>query len=49
MGQARGVYTFFGHLKWTPAILLGYGLSIWTHFLLNTRYVDVAVPECPLC
>jgi Na+/H+ antiporter NhaD/arsenite permease-like protein len=43
MGQARGIYTFFGHLKWSPAILLGYGLSVWTHLLLNTRYVGVAV------
>ncbi len=23
MGQARGMYTFFSHLKWTPAIALG--------------------------
>ena len=22
MGQARGYYTFFGHLKWTPVIFL---------------------------
>jgi len=35
MGQARGLYTFFGHLKWTPVIALGYGLSIWTHLLIN--------------
>ncbi len=35
MGQARGQYTFFSHLKWTPAIALGYGLSIWVHFLIN--------------
>ncbi len=35
MGQARGVYTFFGHLKWTPVIALGYGLSIWMHLWLN--------------
>ena len=35
MGQARGFYTFFGHLKWTPAIGLGYVLSIWVHMLLN--------------
>jgi Na+/H+ antiporter NhaD/arsenite permease-like protein len=38
MGQARGVYTFFGHLKWAPAILLGYAASIGTHMLVNTRY-----------
>ncbi len=35
MGQARGQYTFFSHLKWTPAIALGYGLSIATHLLIN--------------
>lgn len=36
MGQARGMYTFFGHLKWTPVIALGYGASIYTHFLINS-------------
>lgn len=35
MGQARGQYTFFSHLKWTPVIALGYGASIWVHLLLN--------------
>jgi len=35
MGQARGHYTFFGHLKWTPAIALGYCASIYVHFLIN--------------
>ncbi|MGB5540426.1 MAG: sodium:proton antiporter NhaD [Gammaproteobacteria bacterium] len=35
MGQARGVYTFFSHLKWSWAILLGYAASIWVHFLVN--------------
>jgi len=35
MGQARGVYTFFGHLRWTWAIVLGYGASIWCHVWLN--------------
>lgn len=35
MGQARGIYTFFGHLKWTWAIALGYAASIWVHFWLN--------------
>ena len=28
MGTARGKYTFGAHLKWTPAIALGYGASI---------------------
>ncbi|NQZ83467.1 MAG: sodium:proton antiporter NhaD [Colwellia sp.] len=35
MGQARGQYTFFTHLKWTPVIALGYAASIWVHFLVN--------------
>ena len=35
MGQARGAYTFFGHLKWTPAIAIGYAASIGVHRLLN--------------
>ncbi len=35
MGQARGQYTFFGHLKWMPVIALGYAGSIWVHFLIN--------------
>jgi NhaD family Na+/H+ antiporter len=35
MGQARGVYTFFAHLKWMPAIALGYAASIYVHMLLN--------------
>lgn len=35
MGQARGSYTFFGHLKWTPAVALGYAASIAVHMLIN--------------
>jgi NhaD family Na+/H+ antiporter len=35
MGQARGKYTFFSHLKWTPAIALGYAASIQVHLWLN--------------
>jgi NhaD family Na+/H+ antiporter len=35
MGQARGKYTFFGHLKWTWAIALGYAASIWVHMWIN--------------
>jgi Na+/H+ antiporter NhaD/arsenite permease-like protein len=35
MGQARGKYTFFGHLKWTPAILAGYAASILAHMWIN--------------
>lgn len=35
MGQARGQYTFFTHLKWTPVIALGYVASIWVHLAIN--------------
>jgi len=37
MGQARGVYTFFSHLKWMPVIALGYAASIYVHFLVNSE------------
>jgi NhaD family Na+/H+ antiporter len=37
MGQARGTYTFFGHLKWAPVIALGYGASILTHQWVNSN------------
>ncbi len=35
MGQARGSYTFMGHLKWSPVIFLGYVASILVHLWLN--------------
>ncbi|MEQ8205665.1 MAG: sodium:proton antiporter NhaD [Woeseia sp.] len=35
MGQARGQYTFFSHLRWTPFIALGYAASIATHLWLQ--------------
>ncbi|MFO1028904.1 MAG: sodium:proton antiporter NhaD [Acetobacteraceae bacterium] len=35
MGQARGTYTFAAHLRWAPAILLGYAASIAVHMWLN--------------
>jgi Na+/H+ antiporter NhaD/arsenite permease-like protein len=38
MGQARGKYTFFGHLKWMPVIALGYVASIYVHLLVNSHY-----------
>ena len=37
MGQARGHYTFFSHLRWTPVIALGYAASIATHLWVNSR------------
>ena len=36
MGQARGVYTFLAHLKWSWAIALGYAAGIWVHLLLSS-------------
>jgi len=41
MGQARGHYTFFSHLKWTPAIAAGFALSIWVHLLINKSHVGI--------
>jgi Na+/H+ antiporter NhaD/arsenite permease-like protein len=35
MGQARGVYTFSSHLRWAPAVALGYAASIAVHLLIN--------------
>ena len=36
MGQARGRYTFFSHLKWAPAIAAGYAASIAVHMWINS-------------
>ena len=36
MGQARGHYTFFSHLKWSWAIALGYAASILAHMFINS-------------
>ena len=38
MGQAKGYYTFFSHLKWSWAIDLGYILGIACHFLVNKAF-----------
>lgn len=35
MGQSNHKYTFFSHLKWTPAIAAGYFGSIFVHYLIN--------------
>ena len=43
MGQARGIYIFFGHMKWSWAIALGYAASIWVHMLVNADLMDVAI------
>jgi len=39
MGTARGYYTFTGHLKWTPVLLLGYAGAVATHFLVNYHHM----------
>jgi NhaD family Na+/H+ antiporter len=41
MGQARGMYTFFSHLKWAWAIALGYILSILVHFWINSSQFEI--------
>ncbi|WP_150046030.1 MULTISPECIES: sodium:proton antiporter NhaD [Methylomonas] len=38
LGQMKGAYSFSRHLRWMPAILLGFAGSIAVHFLLNQRY-----------
>jgi NhaD family Na+/H+ antiporter len=40
MGQARGVYTFFSHLKWAWAIALGYAASILVHLWFNAALMS---------
>lgn len=35
MGQARGVYTFMAHLRWSWAVALGYGAAILCHLWIN--------------
>ena len=35
MGATHGKYTFFGHLKWMPVIMIGYAVSIAAHLWLN--------------
>ncbi len=35
MGQSQHKYTFFSHLKWSPAIAGGYAASIFVHYLIN--------------
>lgn len=43
MGQARGIYTFFSHLKWAWAIALGYAASIWVHFIINSASFKIPI------
>ncbi len=47
MGQARGAYTFFGHLKWAPIIMVGYVASIAVHrWVVNASMFTGIGPEC---
>ncbi|MBF0264268.1 MAG: sodium:proton antiporter NhaD [Gammaproteobacteria bacterium] len=41
MGQARGMYTFVSHLKWTPVIALGYFASIMVHMWINADMFNI--------
>ena len=43
MGQAKGKYTFFGHLKWSWTIALGYVASILIHMWTNTDLLQLTV------
>jgi Na+/H+ antiporter NhaD/arsenite permease-like protein len=38
MGQAKGIYTFSAHLKWTWAIALGYAAAIGAHLVINAAW-----------
>jgi Na+/H+ antiporter NhaD/arsenite permease-like protein len=38
MGQSRGMYTFFSHLKWAWAVALGYAASIAMHVWWNQAH-----------
>jgi NhaD family Na+/H+ antiporter len=43
MGQAKGKYTFLGHLKWSWAIALGYAASIVVHLWINDDLFHLTV------
>ena len=43
MGQSRGQYTFFSHLKWTPVIFVGYVASILVHMWVNADTFSIPV------
>lgn len=38
MGASRGLYTFFGHLRWTWAVALGYVASVAVHLWWNAEH-----------
>jgi len=39
MGQAKGRYTFFSHLRWTPLILLAYAASILVQLVTSGAHL----------
>jgi len=41
MGQAKGIYTFFSHLKWSWAVALGYAASILVHIWINEHLFHI--------
>jgi Na+/H+ antiporter NhaD/arsenite permease-like protein len=41
MGQAKGTYTFFSHLKWSWAVALGYAASIIVHIWINEHLFHI--------
>ena len=47
MGQARGIYTFFSHLRWTPVIAVGYAVGIWVHLWWNETLFDLVPIPLP--
>ena len=36
LGLTKGRYSFLSHMRWTPAILLGYAAAVAVHFLVNS-------------
>lgn len=38
LGHIKGYYTFTGHMRWMPVILVGYFASVIVHFWINARY-----------
>lgn len=47
MGQARGAYTFFSHLRWTPVIALGYAVGVVVHMWWNEDLFDLVPLALP--
>lgn len=48
MGVAHGKYTFMGHLKWTPILIVGYVAAVGVHFMVNGHMQGQALhPDAP--